>query len=51
VAHGEKMNVAARRLSAGEAGLGANFLGSSSSPTILQKRNTAQPEGKAAFLF
>ena len=45
------MNVAARRLSAGEAGLGTNFLGSPSSPTNLKKEKPLNQKAKRLFFF
>jgi hypothetical protein len=45
------MGVATRRLSAGEAGLGANFWGSSSSPTIFKKKKSRSTGRQSGFSF
>ena len=45
------MGVAARRLSAGEAGLGTNFWGSSSSPSILKKEKPLNQKAKRLFFL
>ena len=48
---GEKMNVAARRLSANFVGLGSNFLGSSNSPAQYEKWPLTVGESGHFFLI